>query len=40
MQVPVALFEIGLWSSVLGVGLAAAYLLCVLGYEWIRKELW
>lgn len=40
MQAPVVLFEIGLWTAVLGVGLAAAYLLSVLAYEWIRKELW
>lgn len=40
MQVPVALFEIGLWAAVVGVGVAAAYLLAVLLHEWTRGELW
>ncbi len=40
MQVPVVLFEIGLWGAVLGVAIAAAYLLTVLVYEWVRKKLW
>ena len=40
MQIPVVLFEITLWTAVLGVGLAAVYLLSVLVLEWRRKELW
>ena len=40
MQLPVQLFEVGLWGAVVGVALAAAYLLAALAYEWVRKELW
>ena len=40
MQIPLWLFEIGLWLAVIGVGLGATYLMIVLGLEWIRKELW
>jgi hypothetical protein len=40
MQVPVVLYEIGLWGAVIGVAIAAAYLLTVLAYEWVRMELW
>ena len=40
MQMPVVLFEIGLWGAVVGVATAATYLLAVLVYEWTRKELW
>jgi hypothetical protein len=40
MQVPVGLFELGLWAAVVGVGLGAAYLLVVLVVEWRRRELW
>lgn len=40
MRVPVVLFEIGLWGAVLGVAIAATYLLAVLVYEWMQKKLW
>lgn len=40
MLVPVWLFELGLWAAVVGVAVGAGYLLSVLGYEWLRKELW
>lgn len=40
MQIPEDVFTIAVWTAYVGVAAGSLYLLIVLAWEWIRRELW